>query len=159
MKQKTKKSNYNPEQQLGFLTWQLSNLWQRHVRAVLGPLGLTYIEFLLLNSTYYFKSVGKTPTQAQLSNYTGLHKMIVSKTLRFLEDGGLVIRKAKPFDKRALQLHITEDGERILNETAPTLEALETEFFKMPSLEKEGFEMSVLNLLVRNQKVAEENED
>ncbi len=154
MKQKIKKLNYNPEQQLGFLIWQLSNLWQRHIRSALGPFNLTYIEFLLLNSTRHFKGLGKSPTQAQLSNYTGLHKMIVSKTLRFLESQGLVARKSKAMDKRAIELSITDAGERILVEAAPSLEALENSFFKMPSIEKEGFEMSVLNLLVRNQKVA-----
>lgn len=38
----------SPDDSPGFLLWQVSNLWQRKMKAELSDLGLTHVQFVLL---------------------------------------------------------------------------------------------------------------
>lgn len=155
MKQKEKSPEFAPEQQLGFLSWQLSNLWQKYIKMVLSNHKLTYIEFLLLKSTQYFKSLGKNPSQTQLGDYIGSHKMLVSKTLRTLEEYGLVKRVERSRDKRAFEIALTSAGAKLLKQVTPDLHKAEELFFGVEGSRKNTYESILLNLLVSNQSLVE----
>ena len=38
----------SPDDSPGFLLWQVTNLWQRRIRAALEPLGLTHVQFVFV---------------------------------------------------------------------------------------------------------------
>src|SRR3546814_15453085 len=44
----TLSATLRPENSPGFLLWQVTNQWQRRLRATLEPLGLTHVQFVLL---------------------------------------------------------------------------------------------------------------
>ena len=48
-----------PEESLGFLLWRATLRWQRGVAAVLTPLDLTHVQFVLLASTWWLNAQGE----------------------------------------------------------------------------------------------------
>lgn len=85
-----------PEVFLGYKLWRVHHLWHRHFERRLKALGLTRTQYLLLVATYHLISQGEAPSQIRLSNFTLVEKMMVSKTLRVLEQRGYLSRKPTP---------------------------------------------------------------
>jgi len=103
-----------PEVFLGYRLWRVHYLWHRHIERYLKILGLTRTQYLLLVATYHLISKGETPSQIRLSNFTLVEKMMVSKTMRALEQRGYLSRKPTPSDRRANRIQMTATGEQMV---------------------------------------------
>jgi DNA-binding MarR family transcriptional regulator len=80
----------------GFLLWHLTLAWQRAVTAVLEPLGLTHVQFVLLACTWWLSSQGQVPNQLQLARQAGTDVKMTSQVERRLEAKGLLDRPGRP---------------------------------------------------------------
>lgn len=98
----------------GYLVWRLANKWRVAVDRALTPLGLTHAQYVLLASLYGLRRAGMRPNQRELADHTGLEPLYVSKLARGLETDGLVERVRDPRDSRAVQLTLTNKGQRVV---------------------------------------------
>ncbi|HEX6686040.1 MAG TPA: MarR family transcriptional regulator [Candidatus Limnocylindrales bacterium] len=95
----------------GYLVWRLATKWRAAVDRAVAPLGLTHAQYSLLASLYGFsRSGGQRPSQRELSDFTGLEPIYVSKLARALERSGLLTREVNPSDPRAVSLRLTRKG-------------------------------------------------
>jgi DNA-binding MarR family transcriptional regulator len=100
---------------VGHLVWRLSMKWKTAVDDVVGPLGLTHPQYVVLASLRGMGRYGDRPSQRQLADYTGLDPIYISKLTRALEASGLVHRFPDKHDLRAVQLIVTEEGELLVD--------------------------------------------
>ena len=120
-----------PEVFLGYRLWRVHYLWHRHIERSLKVLGITRTQYLLLVATYHLISKGETPSQIRLSTFTLVEKMMVSKTLRALEQRGYLSRKPTPVDRRANRLQITAVGEELLRRAFALSVEAHAKFFEV----------------------------
>lgn len=99
----------------GYFIWRLSLKWRAEVDRVLAPLDLTQAEYALLASLAGLSHAGRQPSQRELSDFSGLEPMYVSKLARALEQDGLLERETNSDDPRAFRLTLTERGAAILD--------------------------------------------
>ncbi|HYE01313.1 MAG TPA: MarR family transcriptional regulator [Alphaproteobacteria bacterium] len=120
-----------PEDSPGFLLWQVTNLWQRRLRAALAPHGLTHVQFVLLAGLGWLERIeaGAPVTQAGLAAFCKTDAMMTSQVLRALEAEGLVARRRHPTDSRARALTLTAAGRGRLEAALPAVEAADAAFF------------------------------
>jgi DNA-binding MarR family transcriptional regulator len=130
----------------GFMLWQITNGWQRAIRAALAPTGLTYVQLVLLAGLQDRIAAGTSVSQAGLAQALGADVMMTSQVLRALEAGGLVRRDRDPRDTRARTLALTEEGEAKLREALPVLDAVDTDFFRVLGHKEDRFAKSLRKL-------------
>jgi DNA-binding MarR family transcriptional regulator len=130
----------------GFMLWQITNGWQRAVRAALAPTGLTYVQLVLLAGLQDRVTAGDKVSQAGLAQSLGADVMMTSQVLRTLESGGLVRRDRDPRDTRARTLALTEAGTTKLKTALPMLEAVDTDFFSVLGHKEDRFAKSLRKL-------------
>ncbi|WP_243640142.1 MarR family winged helix-turn-helix transcriptional regulator [Streptacidiphilus pinicola] len=94
----------------GYLVWRLSMKWRVAVDRALVAQGLTHAQYSLLAALLATQRSGRTPTQRELADATGLEALYVSKLARALEGTGLIARTPHPTDTRAVQLSLTDHG-------------------------------------------------
>jgi DNA-binding MarR family transcriptional regulator len=112
-------------QSSGFMFWRVSTLWQRGIRGLLDPLGLTHTQFVLLASLRWLEK----SSQADLSGHTGCDSMTVSSVVRTMAARGWVDRQDDDSDRRAKVLRITSKGTAIVDRAVPLVEAFDRQFF------------------------------
>lgn len=112
----------------GLSLWQVTNSWQRTVRAALAPFGLTHVQFVLLASLTWMH--GATPvSQKDLARHAGTDPMMTSQILRVLETKELITRSPHPTDRRAWMLEPTDEGVRLASEANTAVEAADRAYF------------------------------
>jgi DNA-binding MarR family transcriptional regulator len=103
----------------GYLLWQAANLWQKKIRAVLAPFGVTPVQFLLLSGLDEIGPLdGKPVNQAALARHCNCDAMMTSQVLRALEKNGSLRRTAHKTDRRATAVAITQSGRNVVNQAA-----------------------------------------
>jgi DNA-binding MarR family transcriptional regulator len=125
-KSKSKKHNVHGA---GLLLWKAANAWQRHVRDQLKPLGITHVQFLLLEATQQLEAGGKQPSQILLARTAGTDVMMTSKVIRLLEKEKLVARKSNRKDARSVTLQLTAEGKKKLVKATTAMQRAEISFF------------------------------
>lgn len=118
-----------PEENNGYLLWQVSMRWQLRMNQRLDELGITLTQFSLLAGLYWLNLQGELVTQQRLANYANTDKMMTSKVLQTLEKKGLVERLDNPQDGRARRLRLTETAERLLQQANGIVEQVDSAFF------------------------------
>lgn len=113
----------------GFLLWKASNAWQRAVREHLKPIGVTQVQYLLLDAIHQHEVNGKQPSQIALSRSAGIDVMMTSKVIRTLEEQKLVGRKGSRTDARSVVLQLTAEGKKKLTRAAAAMQKSEEVFF------------------------------
>jgi DNA-binding MarR family transcriptional regulator len=113
---------------LGYLLWRLTTRLRVGVDRALAPLGLTHAQYTLLASLYGYAHSGAQPSQRELSEWTGLEPMFVSKLARALEHAGLLERTEHPGDSRAFQLRLTDHGALVAEQAIAIVLAFQEEF-------------------------------
>jgi DNA-binding MarR family transcriptional regulator len=113
----------------GFLLWHLTLAWQRAVTAVLEPLQLTHVQFVLLACTWWMSGQGQVPNQLQLARQAGTDVKMTSQVVRRLEAKGLLDRQVDPDDSRARRLHLTAKGQRLARRAIAAVEEADARFF------------------------------
>ena len=119
----------HPSDSLGFLVWQVTHAWQRHVEEQLEPFGLTHLQFVMLISTAWHMKQGETPNQAALARWVGIHPMQVSQVVKILIRKHLMLREKMPNDARAHRLALTAEGLARVGAAVPVMKAAHHSFF------------------------------
>lgn len=135
----------HPADSPGLLLWRATLRWQRQITAVLKPLGLTHVQFVLLASTWWLTHVaGESPTQRRVGEHAGTDPMMTSQVLRTLEANGLIVRDRHPDDQRARSVRVTRPGATLARTAITVVEAADAEFFGVA-----GDEDALLDVLRR----------
>jgi DNA-binding MarR family transcriptional regulator len=113
----------------GFLLWHLTLAWQRAISAVLEPVGLTHVQFVLLACAWWLGEQGQVPNQLQLARQAGTDVKMTSQVLRRLEAKGLLRREVDPGDTRAKRLSLTAEGARLAQQAITAVEQVDAAFF------------------------------
>jgi DNA-binding MarR family transcriptional regulator len=124
----------------GFLLWRVTLDWQRAVAAVLGPLDLTHVQFVLLACTYWLNEQGRQPNQAMVAEQAATDVKMTSQVLRTLEAKGLILREPDPADTRAKRVRVTAAGAELAPRAMAAVERADAEFFA-PVAEREAVGM------------------
>jgi DNA-binding MarR family transcriptional regulator len=114
----------------GFLLWQVSKLWQRHLTLALQDLHLASTQAVILANALRFSEEGRQVTQALVSDAAKVDRMTTSQSLRSLQKKGYVTRVAVPGDKRAYLIQLTPNGRRVAFAAIERLAATHRAFFK-----------------------------
>lgn len=120
-----------PEENNGYLLWQVSMRWQLLMNQRLHGVGLTLTQFSLLAGLYWLTRQGELVTQQRLADYARTDKMMTSKVVQTLARKGLLQRTDNPQDGRARHLRLTPDGETVLVQANALVEQVDTAFFSL----------------------------
>ena len=136
-----------PEESTGLLLWQLTNFWQREIKKVLEPFGLTHSQFVLLANIHWLSIEKQDVTQVLLSNQTKIDPMTTSTVLRTLQSRGLVKRQEHSVDTRAKTVTLTEEGTETVKKAITTVEQFDKDFFSKLGSNQKDFNKNILALL------------
>lgn len=114
----------------GFLLWQVSKLWQRHLTRVFKSLGLSHTQVILLGNIVRLHGENQPVNQTVLSRVTKVDLMTTSSVLRSLESKKLIQRIADTNDKRAQYVTPTGLGVSTTYEALQRLQQTQKIFFK-----------------------------
>jgi DNA-binding MarR family transcriptional regulator len=118
-----------PGASAGFLLWHATLRWQRSIAAVLAPLELTHVQFVLLASTWWLNRSGEHPNQVQVAGQAGTDIKMTSQVLRSLERKELLVRDADAVDTRAKRVRVTNRGAKLAVRAIAAVEAADADFF------------------------------
>lgn len=119
-----------PDDSPGFLLWHVTLRWQREIAAVLAPLDLTHVQFVLLTTTWWLNSQGQDPNQLGVATHAGTDVKMTSQVLRKLEAKSLIERETDTADTRAKRLRVTDRGARLAEQAVAAVEAADAAFFR-----------------------------
>jgi DNA-binding MarR family transcriptional regulator len=145
----------SPDDSPGFLLWQVSNLWQRKMKAGLSGLGLTHVQFVLLAGIVWLNQKGESVTQAALAAHAKTDVMMTSKVLRTLEQKGLVKRETLATDTRAKSLTTTSQGYQLFKEAIRIVDRIDNEFFEVSGCQLKNLNECLQAVLALNQSSSE----
>lgn len=140
-------SYVEPEENSGYLLWQVTMQWQLGMNRALGKLDLTLTQFSLMAGLYWLSKKAAGVTQQQLADYANTDKMMTSKVLAALETKQIVERVRDPGDSRAKQLIITDKGVALLKEAYQVVKQVDDVFFKDVVKEKATFDNFLKSLI------------
>jgi DNA-binding MarR family transcriptional regulator len=118
-----------PADSPGFVLWHATLSWQRRINAVLAPLDLTHVQFVLLACTWWLDERGETPNQQAVARQAGTDVKMTSQVLRTLESKGLLQRRIDPADSRARTLRPTRAGTELARRAIAAVETVDAEVF------------------------------
>jgi len=114
----------------GYLLWQVSKLWQRHLGAALNGLKLSSTQAVILINIPRLNQEQKTLTQMLLAEVTKIDRMTVSQSIRTLERKKLINRVAVPANKRAYHVELTQAGQGVAVRAMQAIAAAHQLFFR-----------------------------
>ncbi len=101
-----------PDERIGFLLNRLGHAIGRAFEAALSEHGLRGGHFGVLNGLHAYGPLH----QQRLANLLGLDRQTMVNLVRDLERRGLVRRERRPEDRRALAVHLTEQGRALFHQ-------------------------------------------
>lgn len=137
----------HPEENSGYLLWQVSTSWHLRMNQQLKTVGLTLTQFSLLAGLHWLTQQDEPVTQQQLADYAHTDKMMTSKVLQTLERKQLVARLNHSRDSRAKQLLLTDAGLALLGQANRLVEQVDTAFFGPVKADKAQFDQLMLQLM------------
>ena len=138
----------------GFLLWQVSKLWQRHLTLALRDLDLPSTQAVILANVLRLSEEGQTVTQSLLSAATKVDPMTTSQALRSLEQKRLITRRTPKTDLRAKDVQLTAHGRNVAFEAIARLAKTHQAFF-MPLKDHNRQVVAYLRTLVEANDLAE----
>ncbi len=134
----------------GFLLWKITALWQQKLSATLGEFGITQTQYAILASLKWFEENDEPMTQAHLVEHSKIDKMTVSKSVRKLEEDGLVTRKPSDADSRAIDVEFTARGKKVTGKAIVAIENADDEFFSCFTKKELGLYKSLTLSVIAN---------
>ena len=129
-KRLVKFSKARPEESLGYMFWQTSNLWQRKMVKALKPMGLTPVQLVLLAGVAWLEREAEPITQVRLARQVKTDVMMTSQVLRKLESRGLVRKRTGESDTRSNVITLTEKGADKVAKALEIAEDVDSDFFR-----------------------------
>lgn len=114
----------------GLLFIRVYNRWHGTIRKALVKCGLTHPQFVFLACTGYLAQAEEHVTQSMVANLADMDLMTASQLAVLLEKKGLILRTTHPQDSRAKSVSLSDEGQLRLSKSLPTVEAIDTEFFR-----------------------------
>lgn len=102
------------EDQLCFSIYAASHAFTRFYKPLLGPLGLTYPQYLVLLALWQTDGL---PLKA-IGERLALDSGTLTPLLRRMEDQGLVTRTRDAADERLVRIHLTAKAKRLESKAA-----------------------------------------
>jgi DNA-binding MarR family transcriptional regulator len=122
--------NYpNPADFTTFRLWQVNNIWEKKINAVLAEFNLNQSQYLHLVSLAWLCYTEQDISQSRLAAYTQSNQMLTSKVVRTLEKAKYITRRPHPADTRANVLEITQSGCDIITDALEKVLQADGEFF------------------------------
>src|SRR3990172_5943888 len=140
----------------GFLLWQVSKLWQRHLNAALADLKLSSAQAVILGNIVRMTGQKKTVTQIALSEQTKVDPMTTSQAIRTLVKKKLIKRVVSKEDKRAFSIIPTRQGVQVALQALQKLAKAHDEFFKPFEQDLVSFGNQLQRLLESNSSPEDE---
>lgn len=103
----------DPQNDIGYLIWQILKFWQRGKHRILDEYGITASQLEVLGAIYNKSKTYKEVTQIVLSQETNIDPMTISTILRNLQKKGLIDRTESPTDTRARIVEFTDEGNEL----------------------------------------------
>lgn len=113
---------------IGFLLWQTTHAWQRHITEALKPFDLTHVQYILLAGLVELGKTG-TVTQNALAQHVSIDVMMTSKVSRTLEKKGFILRANNRLDSRAKALVLTKLGVQAVQHAQRAIDDVEQVLF------------------------------
>lgn len=136
----------NANESTGFLLWKASNRLQKIHREGLRDFDLTPTQFSIMASIVSVCENRKALTQAELSQFTKMDKVLISDVVTTLLRKELLVKKDNLKDKRSFLLTPSKKGFRVTNKAIGAVEQMDMEFFSSIT-DRELFNRSLLQLL------------
>ncbi|SDF60253.1 MarR family winged helix-turn-helix transcriptional regulator [Cellulophaga baltica] len=99
-----------PEENLGYLLWQTTMLWQKQMNRALDKINLTHTQFVIMAALGWLLKNSEDVTQKEIADHSNTDRMMVSKILRTLQKNELIERKEHETDTRAKCVFLTDKG-------------------------------------------------
>jgi DNA-binding MarR family transcriptional regulator len=130
MKKKKKILNFDaPEENLGYLLWQVSTRWQAAMNTGLGEMGLTQTQFVVLAALHWLELNSESVTQNDVANHAHIDKTMTSKILKALQEQGFIMRQEHAIDTRAKEVALTKSGLKLLEKANKIVESVDNQYF------------------------------
>ncbi|MDZ4840416.1 MAG: MarR family winged helix-turn-helix transcriptional regulator [Bacteroidota bacterium] len=137
----------------GYMIYQVSLRWQRHLRIALESTGLTYPQFIVLSSIHFNEETETELTQQSIASITAMDKMMISQMLEALEKKKYISRTQGKSDSRSKAVKITKAGTDWIETYAHTVLASDQEFFDRLGKKSEIFMKSLSKLYKQANKI------
>lgn len=141
-----------PEENPGFLMWQVTMLWQRKMKQGLDTVGLTLTQFSLLAGLKWLSFSNEEVYQINVANNANVDKMMTSKIFKNLIAKGIVGSAESKSDKRAKTVYLTDKGEKLFEKAIKIVEQVDARFFSSLQSEESKF-IAIMNRLRVNNDV------
>lgn len=119
-----------PEDDLGYLLLHTTASWQGQMAKKLQTLDLTFTQCMILISLGWLLKSSNEVVQVEIANHSGFDRMMVSKTLRTLQQKGLIKRKEHDIDTRAKCVFLTNKGIDTLKKVIEIKTSVSNSFFE-----------------------------
>ena len=103
------------EDDLGFVMARTQRTMRRWLMARIGPLGITYAQFQVLNALCQEQNL----SQSELAGRVNMDKTSLARMLDRMERTGLVDRRADPADSRINRVTLTDKGRHLQGRVTP----------------------------------------
>jgi MarR family transcriptional regulator, organic hydroperoxide resistance regulator len=139
-----------PDENLGYLLWQVSVRWQAAMNSGLGDLGLTQTHFVVMAALHWLSLNQPSVTQNDIGVHAGIDKMTISKTLKSLQAKGFVRRQEHAVDTRAKEVGLTETGIDMFTKANTIVEDIDNQYFSEIKDNKKALKLMLKNLIEGN---------
>ncbi len=136
-----------PEDSPGFLLWQTTLTWQRHIKKALEVYELSHPQFVIMALLLWFQTHHYDTTQILIANWSKLDKMTVSTALKKLVLLGYVHRMEHETDTRAKSVSLTSKGKELVRKLVPLVEEIDAMFFSKTSVAEQKSLIRILKKL------------
>lgn len=143
----------------GFLLWQVSKLWQRHLNTALKDLKLSSTQAVILGNVVRSTQQGHAVTQIMLSQITKVDRVTASTAIRSLERKGLVSRTVPSANKRAYIVTPTKKGQEVAMEVLQQFMQAHQTFFRSIESNIDNFAANLQTLKQANDKKRSKNNE
>ena len=119
-------------------------------------------EFKINSSQLHFLfeiSYQKEINQDKIASRCSIDKGSVARSIKKLEDNGLVVRKVDDNNRRQNKVSLTPEGEKTLTESKKKLEEWEDYLFANNTIEKEDLQMLLKEIAVKSIELNEKEEE
>ncbi len=96
--------------QLCFSVYAAGHAFNRVYKLLLGDLGLTYPQYLVMLVLWEDAADGEAPSVGRIGEHLGLDSGTLTPLLKRMQQAGLIVRRRDPQDERQVRVGLTAKG-------------------------------------------------